>query len=89
MVEIIIQKENVVVSILKDKSHSHVILIQGGRQYDDEGRKRDTDDYPPRRSGGGGGGGGGQDRDRYGGPSRRDYDSNRSNKSNPSEKGMD
>ena len=44
---------------------------QGGRQYDDEGRRRDDDDQSRR---------GGHDRDRYSGPSRRSFDSNRGNK---------
>jgi len=60
-----------------------IFSIQGGWRHEDEGRKRNDEDHP-RRSGGGGG----HDRDRYsGGPPRRDYDSNRTNKYNPSEKG--
>lgn len=55
--------------------------FKGGRQYDDEGRRRNDDDQPRR--------GGGHDRDRYSGPSRRDYDSNRSNKYNHPDRGTD
>ncbi|CAF2859805.1 unnamed protein product [Rotaria sp. Silwood2] len=61
-------------------------LIVGGRQYEDEGRRRNDDHY--RRGGGGGNGGGSgggghdRDRDRYGGPSRRDQESGRRGKYN-------
>ncbi|CAM4739806.1 unnamed protein product [Rotaria magnacalcarata] len=51
--------------------HNFYLLV-GGRQYEDEGRRR-SDDHARR----GGGGGGGHDRERYGGPSRRDHDSGR------------
>ncbi|CAF2132481.1 unnamed protein product [Rotaria magnacalcarata] len=52
--------------------YHHKREYSGGRQYEDEGRRR-SDDHARR----GGGGGGGHDRERYGGPSRRDHDSGR------------
>lgn len=72
MALIIIISENLVVCIsVGSISFIHFIYFIGGRQYEDEGRKRDDQ---PRRGGG--------DRDRFGGPSRRDHDSGRKGKYN-------
>jgi len=52
--------------------YHHRREYSGGRQYEDEGRRRPDDDQPRR---------GGQDRDRFGGgPSRRDQESGRTSK---------
>lgn len=54
--------------------YHHKREYSGGRKYEEDTRKRD-DDQSHR-------GGGGYDRDRYGGPSRRDHDSGRTGKYN-------
>ncbi|CAF0777719.1 unnamed protein product [Rotaria sp. Silwood1] len=62
--------------------YHHKREFSGGRQYEDEGRRRNDDNYRRGGGSGSGSGGGGHDRDRYGGPSRRDYDSGRKGKYN-------
>jgi hypothetical protein len=87
MVQIIITNENTVVCLLRvlfNKNKCLYILswMIGGRQFEDDSRKRSDDDQNRR---------GGQDRDRYGGSSRRDHESGRTNKYTPpnhSERGI-
>jgi len=57
--------------------YHHKREYSGGRQYEEDNRRRSDDGHYRRDSGGGG-----HDRDRHGGPSRRDHESGRTGKYN-------